>query len=111
MRNPCKQHAVPVLGAFPPPSPGCDRHRMRHPPGQAFIPQQVRAINKISQVRIDKSASVIDLDGIAFHLNFSDASIESGNLDVLVFVYGAARAYVSNDDARKLILAGVKDNR
>ena len=67
--------------------------------------------NQISHVRIDKSASVIELDGIAFHLDFADASIESGNLDVLVFVYGAARAYVSNDDARQLVLAGVKDNR
>ena len=71
----------------------------------------MKPLNRVSQVRIDKSASVIELDSIAFHLDFAEASIESGNFDVLVFVYGAVRAFVSNDDARQLIMAGVKDKR
>ncbi|WP_434716360.1 DUF3203 family protein [Paraburkholderia sp. A3RO-2L] len=65
----------------------------------------------VSNVEIHIPSSTIILDAVTFCIEFSKVRIEGGHPSGPVFSCGAARAIVSEGDARRLIAAGAVDAR
>ncbi|KUZ86299.1 DUF3203 family protein [Burkholderia ubonensis] len=65
----------------------------------------------VSTVEIYIPSSTIILDSVTFSIEFDKVRIEGGHPSGPVFSCGAARAIVSEDDATRLIAAGVVDAR
>jgi len=51
------------------------------------------------------------LDSVTFLVDFNQVTVEPGHNMGPVFAYGAARAVLTEQDASRLVAAGVKDNR
>lgn len=62
-------------------------------------------------VEVHEASQVIIVDGVSFNAPFKESSIEGGHPHGPVFSNGAAKAVISEDDAAKLISAGVIDRR
>ncbi len=62
-------------------------------------------------VEIHEKSQVIIVDGVSFNGPFKESSIEGGHPHGPVFRNGTAKAVVSEEDAARLISAGVIDRR
>lgn len=65
----------------------------------------------VSTVAIYKNASIIKIDEVSFCIRFEEARVESGHPSGPVFICGAARAVICENDASLLVAAGVTDRR
>jgi hypothetical protein len=62
-------------------------------------------------VKVFEATQVIIVDGVSFNAPFKKSSIEGGHPQGPLFTNGSAKAVISDEDAAKLISAGVIDRR